>query len=234
MRHLGMFLLLLLCMARGSAGATLKGKVVDANGNPVPGLKLVVSESLTRANYLMSSDERGGFEQSLAAGTYSIALSKPDSDVVLIRLESSEDRRIVLRLEKTGLTAVSSTSSMQAPESPDTDPSLAQIRDYEVQTSQDNTPVPQARGVEEAVNPFPAQKGGRFHGSIYEFHRNDNFDARNFFDPVGQALPEYKRNQFGVSLAVALRRNLNLLGTYEGLRIIQGSTLLSHIPTAQM
>ena len=34
-----------------------------------------------------------------------------------------------------------------------------------------------------------------FHGSLYEFLRNDNLDARNFFDRAGR--PEFKRNQFG-------------------------------------
>ena len=35
------------------------------------------------------------------------------------------------------------------------------------------------------VNPFSVRKRGKFYGSLYEYHRNDNFDARNFFDPVG-------------------------------------------------
>jgi len=36
------------------------------------------------------------------------------------------------------------------------------------------------------------------HGTLYEFHRNDNLDARNFFDPGKR--PEFKRNQFGAVL----------------------------------
>ncbi|MEJ2144273.1 MAG: hypothetical protein P8020_03975 [Acidobacteriota bacterium] len=85
------------------------------------------------------------------------------------------------------------------------------------------------------VNQFPQQTTTRaFHGSIYEFHRNDNFDARNFFDPVGQRLPEYKRNQFGFSLNWNLSSDLSLFGSYDGLRINQGSTLVSHVPTEAM
>jgi len=38
-----------------------------------------------------------------------------------------------------------------------------------------------------------------FHGSGYEFIRNEFFNARNFFDQPGKA-PLYRRNDFGVSL----------------------------------
>ncbi len=82
----------------------------------------------------------------------------------------------------------------------------------------------------ELVNLFPARKRRRLHGSIYEFHRNDNLDARNFFDPLGEALPEFKRNQFGFNLGTSIGP-LSLWGSYDGLRIIQGSTLISHVPT---
>lgn len=85
------------------------------------------------------------------------------------------------------------------------------------------------------VNLFPQQaKAKVLHGSLYEFHRNDNLDARNFFDPIGESLPEFKRNQFGISLGAALGPQLKLFGSYDGLRINQGSTLLSNVPTPAM
>ena len=84
------------------------------------------------------------------------------------------------------------------------------------------------------VNLFPQQTGKAFHGSVYLFHRNDNLDARNFFDPVGEPLPEYKRNQFGFSLGAQLGPRLNLFGSFDGLRINQGSTLLSNVPSPAM
>lgn len=84
------------------------------------------------------------------------------------------------------------------------------------------------------INPFTIRKRGRIFGSVYEYHRNDNFDARNFFDPVGEPLPEYKRNQFGGSLGAFLTEKLQLFGTYDGLRINRGSTILSYVPTPAM
>jgi hypothetical protein len=92
----------------------------------------------------------------------------------------------------------------------------------------------QTGAIAEIVNPFSVRKRGRIYGSLYEFHRNDNFDARNYFDPVGEKRPEYKRNQFGGSLGFLASDRLTLFGTYDGLRINRGSTILSHVPTPEM
>ncbi|MGH9883115.1 MAG: carboxypeptidase regulatory-like domain-containing protein, partial [Pyrinomonadaceae bacterium] len=43
------------------------------------------------------------------------------------------------------------------------------------------------------INAISKSGTNQFHGSLYEFHRNDNLDARNFFD--GARKPEFKRNQ---------------------------------------
>ena len=84
------------------------------------------------------------------------------------------------------------------------------------------------------VNPFSVRKRGKYYGSVYEYHRNDNFDARNFFDPVGEPLPEFKRNQFGFSIGGFVAKRLKAFGSYDGLRIIKGSTMLSMVPTPEM
>ncbi|MCZ6484094.1 MAG: hypothetical protein O6826_00155, partial [Acidobacteria bacterium] len=92
----------------------------------------------------------------------------------------------------------------------------------------------ESRSISGIVNPFKVRTRGRYYGTLYEFHRNDNFDARNFFDPVGEALPEFKRNQFGVSLGAFLSNRLSVSGTFDSLRLIRGSTKLSHVPTPEM
>ena len=43
------------------------------------------------------------------------------------------------------------------------------------------------------------------HGSLYEFLRNNAFDARNFFD--GASVPGFTRNQFGVSLGSPIKKD---------------------------
>jgi carboxypeptidase family protein/TonB-dependent receptor-like protein len=67
-----------------------------------------------------------------------------------------------------------------------------------------------------------------FHGSLFEFLRNDVFDARNFFD---QSKPEFRRNQFGLSAGGPLVRNRTFwFGSYEGLRENKGVTKVSLVP----
>ena len=112
--------------------------------------------------------------------------------------------------------------------------SLDQIRDYQIGLPRGPVVSPSTPPVEEMVNPFPAKQSGRLNGSVYWYHRNDNLDARNFFDPGGQPLPEYKRNEFGASLGAQVGDKINLFGSLQSLRIIKGSTLLSHVPVPEM
>src|SRR5262249_12757215 len=65
-----------------------------------------------------------------------------------------------------------------------------------------------------------------FHGSAFEFLRNDQLDARNFFDRCPDTdpkcksggKPEFRRNQFGFTLGGPVIRNKTFFfGSYEGL-----------------
>ncbi len=87
---------------------------------------------------------------------------------------------------------------------------------------------------------FGRNSGGQFnaltksgsnelHGSLYHFLRNDNFDARNFFDPSKR--PEFKRNQFGGSIGGPIHKDKDFFFfTYEGLRERLGRTIVSPVP----
>src|SRR5579862_1314207 len=55
-----------------------------------------------------------------------------------------------------------------------------------------------------------------FHGSLYEFIRNNDLDARNFFDP--SSVPGFQRNQFGAAAGGPIRKNKTFVfGNFEGL-----------------
>ena len=72
--------------------------------------------------------------------------------------------------------------------------------------------------------------GNQFHGSAYEFFRNNALDARNFFSADVEPL---KQNQYGVTAGGPIKRDkLFVFGYYEGFRNRQGITYTSTVPTA--
>lgn len=71
--------------------------------------------------------------------------------------------------------------------------------------------------------------GNAFHGSLYEFLRNDAFDARNFFSENVEPL---KQHQFGGTLGGPLQRDRVFFFAYaEGFRNRQGLTTTATVPT---
>jgi len=75
--------------------------------------------------------------------------------------------------------------------------------------------------------------GNDFHGSVYEFFRNDKLDAANFFDNFNNRPKSPLRyNQFGASAGGAILKNrLFFFGNYEGFRNRRSSTLTALVPT---
>jgi hypothetical protein len=68
-----------------------------------------------------------------------------------------------------------------------------------------------------------------FHGSAWEYLRNRDLDARNFF---AAERPAFIRNQYGGALGGPIRKNKTFFfASYEGLRLIQGQTGTSVVPT---
>lgn len=63
-----------------------------------------------------------------------------------------------------------------------------------------------------------------FHGTAYDFYRNDRLDANNFFAKrANQAKPKNNQNQFGGNLGGPIvRGRAFFFGDYEGTRITQG------------
>ena len=66
-------------------------------------------------------------------------------------------------------------------------------------------------------------------GSVFEFHRNDGLDAKNYFDTG--AKPEFLRNQFGLTAGGPIQTDrLFYFVGYEGLRETLGKTIASYVP----
>ena len=85
-----------------------------------------------------------------------------------------------------------------------------------------------------ARSSMPPSKSGtnQFHGSAYEFLRNEKLDAKNFFDDPNSRIAPYKQNQFGFTFGGPIVRNRTFFFVdYEGLRIRQAQTVTSFVPT---
>jgi hypothetical protein len=69
------------------------------------------------------------------------------------------------------------------------------------------------------------------HGSAYEFLRNNDFDARNFFDP--HSAPGFQRNQFGASIGAPIRKNSTFVfANFEGFEQHLHQTGVDLVPDA--
>ncbi len=72
----------------------------------------------------------------------------------------------------------------------------------------------------------------QWHGSIYEYLRNNAFDAPNYFD-LGSA-PPFQRNQFGVAMGGPIQKDKTFVfANYEGYRQNLHETSAELVPDAQ-
>ena len=71
-----------------------------------------------------------------------------------------------------------------------------------------------------------------WHGSVYEFIRNNALDARNFFD-AGPSAPPFQRNDFGVSMGGPVQKGKTFVfANYEGFRQNLHETSDAFVPDA--
>ena len=79
------------------------------------------------------------------------------------------------------------------------------------------------------INVLTKAGSNEVRGSVYEFHRNDALDAKNYFDVSGK--PPFTRNQFGGVMGGPVRRDkLFFFAGYEALRENLGRTITSTVP----
>jgi hypothetical protein len=83
------------------------------------------------------------------------------------------------------------------------------------------------------INVITKSGTNRFHGSLFEFVRNDIFDAENYFVSPGQAKPPFKQNQFGGSFGGPIQHDKTFFfADYEGERVRKSLTDQFTVPTA--
>ncbi len=108
-------------------------------------------------------------------------------------------------------------------------PNVEGIQEITVET---NSYAPEAgRTAGGVINILTRTGTNQFHGSVYEYFRNDIFDARNFFQTTGRA-PELRQNQYGASIGGPIFRDRTFFFfDYEGLRQVAGLTYTGTVPT---
>ena len=109
-------------------------------------------------------------------------------------------------------------------------PSMDAIAEIKVQTNLYSAEAGRTGGG--VINILTKSGSNAFHGSGFEFVRNDRFDARNFF---ATTKPLLRQHQFGGSLGGPIIADRTFFfADYEGFRQRQGQTNLLTVPTVRM
>jgi Carboxypeptidase regulatory-like domain/TonB dependent receptor len=109
--------------------------------------------------------------------------------------------------------------------------SVDAIAEFKIQTS--NYSPEFGRGGGAVINASTKSGTNNFHGEVWEFLRNQAFDASQY--GFGSTLPKapYKQNQFGVALGGPIKRDKAFFFVdYEGTRIHQAQTDFATVPVA--
>ena len=110
-------------------------------------------------------------------------------------------------------------------------PSVDSIQEFKIQKSM----YPAEFGGKASALINVATKAGSnvTHGSVFEFHRNDAFDAHNYFDSKDAPVPPLRQNQFGGALGGPLMKDRSFFfASYEGLRMNRSLTRTFSVPSA--
>lgn len=110
-------------------------------------------------------------------------------------------------------------------------PPAEAIQEFRVQTS--IAPAEFGRAGGAVINTTIKSGSNEYHGSAFEFIRNDNLDARETFAPARQ---EFRRNQFGGTFGgPIIKDKLFAFGDYQGLRqFLPLQVDRASVPTALM
>lgn len=117
-------------------------------------------------------------------------------------------------------------------------PSIESVREFKVLTGTYSAEFGRGAGV---VLVSTKSGSNEVHGTLFEFLRNDVFDAKNFFAASSQPKAPLRRNQFGGAFGgpVRLPKLYNgrdrtfIFGDYAGLREVRGLTFVNTVPTAR-
>jgi hypothetical protein len=109
-------------------------------------------------------------------------------------------------------------------------PILDSIAEFTVEAN--NVPAEFGRFNGGVVNVGTRSGSNAFHGSIFEYLRNEDLNARNYFATTGARKPMYRRDLFGATLGgPVLHDKLFFFADYQGILQRIGVTRISTVPT---
>ena len=113
-------------------------------------------------------------------------------------------------------------------------PSVDALDEVKLQTSTYSAEF--GRSLGGVVNLQIKSGSNQYRGSVYEFYRNDALDANNFFNNRNNRdKPDFRQDQFGGTFGGPIFRDRTFFfGDYQGMRITQGQTYLSTVPSERM
>ena len=110
-------------------------------------------------------------------------------------------------------------------------PNIEGIQEITVETNSYAPEVGRTAGG--VINIVTKSGTNRFHGSAYEYFRNDIFDGRSVFQTTGRK-PELRQNQYGGSINGPIFRDRTFFTfDYEGFKQVRGTTDTGTVPTQQ-
>jgi hypothetical protein len=107
-------------------------------------------------------------------------------------------------------------------------PNVEGIQEITVQTNSYAAEAGRTAGG--VINVVTRSGTNQFHGSVYEYFRNDALDGRNFFQRT-ENKPELRQNQYGASIGGPIFRDRTFFYfDYEGFRLVSGVTYTGTVP----
>jgi outer membrane receptor protein involved in Fe transport len=109
-------------------------------------------------------------------------------------------------------------------------PVIDAIQEFKIESN--SAPAEFGRFNGGVINLTTKSGGNLFHGSGFEFLRNEGLNARNYFQAPNAVKPDYRRNQFGGTLGGPLVKDHTFFFVdYQGQRQSIGRTVTSTVPT---
>ncbi len=252
------------CLLPGQSTGTILGAVEDATGAVVPAAAVTVTNQSTSQQWNAVSDANGRFSfPRLPVGDYRLAATHDGfrqflSEGIHLDADQSRAANIVLevgqtsdRVTVTGAVGLVETLGATLKEVVDEKrisdlplngrnplvPNPDALEEFSILTN--NYSAEYGRNTGAVVNAITKSGTNQFHGALFEFVRNDAFDARNFFS---LQQPKLRRNQFGGTLGGPIRIPHVYNGhdrtffffSYEGVRDRRANTFSSLVVPTQL